>query len=444
MKRHVVICVAAILLLAVSASAEEAAKPPVNWPTFDLDFKTYFLIQSDNDFDDTEPLYDKNGQTVGYLLTTFKPGFTWQPIDWVTLRYQPKIGDNLWSRNDAEQRDPTAADMPIFQQEEIWGEVRLPKGLAIRAGYQWMKDPTHLFLHRHIGAADFSVSWADNRMFLFVGQLPDSIYEGTTAQPPSTELTLNNFAHDRTVYGVHFDIGLDKWIVTPMVYGLNDKTEIDRELNLLNPAVHAEGVVAPDTKVIVDVAGQWGLFKRGGLHGEDVSLSGYAAQLNFDGNWRPVGVRFNGLVLSGDNGDPNDLLEGGYTYSGWSRSATWYLSENELQDQYDNLDERVARQGAGLFLADLRLGWRALESLEVFGVGGYGRIIETRTLSDDATVAVEADLGLTWMPYQPYVAFTVAASGVWPGESGAMLQNTIDTAATAPIYAGHALMQLKF
>lgn len=427
-----------------SALAQNEGSTELNLPAFDVEFRNFFLIQNDRDFDRTDPLYDENGQTVGYFATILRPGMTWNPIEQVLVRYQLQIGENLWSRNNAEERDPGAADVPVFQTREIWADVLLPGQVGVRTGYQYLYDPTHLFLDRHLGALQLYYDLDNLRLVLLGAMMPDSVYEGTTAEPPATELEQNNFEHDSFIYAFQAEMRAGDWAIVPAIYGWNDKTEVGREKNLVNPCVHADGPVGRHVALDADLALQWGLFRNGGIDNKDVDLFGYAAQIGVLAEWTKANLRGNALFFSGDNGDRADLLDTGYTYSGWSKSATLLLSENELQDQYDNLDERVARQHAGMLLADVRAGYLPIESLELFGVVGYGRAIQTDELADDATVGVEGDLGLTWTPYAPYVSFTVLGAGLWPGESGAAVRNEIDLAAKDPIYGGQALMDIKF
>ena len=56
----------------------------------------------------------------------------------------------------------------------------------------------------------------------------------------------------------------------------------------------------------------------------------------------------------------------------------------------------------------------------------------------------EAALGVTWQPYLYHVSFTALGGGLWPGGSGALLQNEIDLTARDPIYHGQAAMVLDF
>lgn len=416
---------------------------PVNLPDIDLEFKNFFLIQNDRDFDRTTALYDEHKQSVGYFATIFTPGLTWNPIEQVVLRYRVQIGENLWSRNNTEQRDPTADDIPTIQHKEIWADVALPGELHVRAGYQHITDPTRLFIDRDAGAASLTYPWAEHSMTLLFAQLPDPVWEGTTAQAPGAELEDNNFENDTVVYAVQGDFGVGDWRFAPAVWGLNDRSEIGREKNLFTGVFHtdsAAGIFGFD----IDLALQMGTFGNAGIDNRDVDMFGYAGQLHFSAQPEPVRIDVNALFLSADDGDRNDLLDTGFTYSGWSKSATLLLSENELQDQYDNLDERIAAQRAGLLLVDGRVGVTVVETLELFAIGGYGRAVETANLDDDAAVGTEGDLGLTWTPYLPYVSFTVLGGGLWPGKSGAVVKNEIDLTATDTIYHGQALMKLTF
>jgi hypothetical protein len=53
------------------------------------------------------------------------------------------------------------------------------------------------------------------------------------------------------------------------------------------------------------------------------------------------------------------------------------LSEDWLQDRYDNIDERAAAQGAGLSLTDVQLTGRVpFMHLEIFAIAGYGMVLE--------------------------------------------------------------------
>jgi hypothetical protein len=458
------IAIFALALLAVAAAvavavADETAPPllppVVPLPTFDMNFRNFVMYQNDGDFDRTQPLNAKYGQAVGYFATTVEPGLTWTPIPQVTVRYLAKIGENLWSRNNAEELNTTEADVMLFETEEAWADVRLPGNTDLRAGYQFMHDPTRMFLDRHIGAAVGSVAWSGNRISLLVGQIPNAIAPGTTTQPAFGDMTttfepinanlnLNSFADSAIVYAARADIAAGAWTVIPAVYGLNNRIDPYREENLFNPCAHAEGPLAPAVKLQLDAAMQAGSVRHGGVADHDVGILAYAGQVNLDMDWRPVRARVNGMVFSGEN-QPNSVTQHNYLYSGWSRSSTLMLSENKLQDQYNNLDEVAAEARAGMALVDARVGYLPLASVEIFATGGWGRVMAAGPLdSRDPTIATEVDLGVTWQPYGPVASFTIAGIGLWPGKSGAFLVNEINLYECRPIYNAQAQMQIKF
>jgi hypothetical protein len=142
---HLILLSLTILLAASPVAAQETAEDsPVDGLlglSINLEFKNFFLWQNDSDFDRTDPLYDENGQSVGYFATALTPTMAWQPIDEVLLRYKVQIGENLWSRNDVLERDPTAEDIPTLQHKEIWGAVTLPYDFYVGAGYSSSRIP---------------------------------------------------------------------------------------------------------------------------------------------------------------------------------------------------------------------------------------------------------------------------------------------------------------
>lgn len=438
------------MLLAVAPalaqeSGEETDVDNLLGLSLNLEFKNFFLWQNDGDFDRTASLYDENGQSVGYFATALTPTMTWQPLDEILLRYKVQVGENLWSRNDALERDPTAEDIPTLQHKEIWASVTLPYDFTVGAGYSSFEDSTRLFLKRELGVFTIGYSSADEWLLsASCGQLPDSVYEGTTAETPSTELGQNNFENDALIYALQAS-----WLPTGFgeldagVIGLNDRSEIGREKNLWNVSAGYQRDWSRLLQTSIDLAAQFGKTANGGIHNEDLQHVAFAWQLGVAVIPSPVRLDLNALFLSGDS-DRNDLQDSNFTYSGYSNSATVMLSENELQDQYDNLDERAAWQKSGLLLVDLRAAVTVLNQLEFFAVGGYARASDEENLDEDLTIATEADLGVVWTLYDEHVDFTVLGGGLWPGKSGGILKNTVDLTATDPIYYTQALMKLNF
>jgi hypothetical protein len=427
------------------AEADVSRNTEKNLPIFEVELRNYLLVQNDGDFDRTAPLYDEYGQSVGYLATTIKPGCTWRPLPDIVVRFQAHIGENIWSRHDPEAHaDQAGANDQTFQAKEIWADLALPADMAIRAGYQYLFDPTHLFLNRHIGAVQWYYTNADKRLGLIIGQIPDSVYEGIAEATPAEALTHNNFQQDIWLAGLQGEITARSWKIAPALYGLTDRTEIDRPQNLLNVSFHAEGPLFRRLLLDLDVALQSGVYKHGALNGQDVTLLGYAAQLGASLDQRPLRLKFNALLFSGDNADRNDTSAGAFRYSGWSKSSTLFLSENELFDQYNNLDELVARQQAGLFMVDIKGSYSPLPPLELFGIVGYGGVIDRPGQSQDRTVATELDLGIGWNPHASLLELKIVGTALWPGQAGAMLRNEIDMSSKDLIYAGQMLMAVTF
>lgn len=417
-------------------------------PKFDLFFQTYFLYQNDSDFDRTDPLYDEYGQSVGYIATVLEPGLTWQPISMVKMRYAARIGENLWSRYDPEQRDPNAVDTAVFQHREIWGELNFSENTALRTGFQHVIDPTRLFIDRYMGAGSLTYKIGKkHNTYMVAGQMPDMVYETTTADTAASELAMNNFENDSFVFGVGSKSMLSRsnnfWMVQPAIFMLYDNSEIDRPNTVVNPCV-ALDVYVQRLYFYLDLAGQFGTHKRAGLNNRDVDTLAGAMEFGFRHGFAHWGLGFDALVLTADDGDRYDNFNTGYMYSGKSRGMTMFLTENRLFDQYDNLDERAAAQQAGVALFDVYLSFRPLDYVNLYAVYGAGQVQDTTNLDDDPTLGHEADLGFTWNVFRHYVLLDLAGGGVWPGGSGARLMNVIDPEAREPIYHGQASLKMNF
>ena len=434
-----------ILGLALTAAAAENKIEPKNLPSIDLRLQTFFLYRNDADFDRSKPLYDEYGQSVGYFATIFEPTLDWQPIEQVTLRYGARIGENLWSRNDAEQNDPEDDSVQVLQHREIWGQVMFNEAFGVRAGYQHIVDPTRLFVDRYMGAATMFYEMKKNKIEFTVGQFPDAVYETTGAQTAAGELQQNNFEQDIFLLALRgeFRSGYDVYFF-PGFYALFDNSEINREKTLFNPCLRLAYFFNHGTMIATDLAFQWGTYKQSGPNNEDLDLMSGAAEVSAFVPIKRVSSYTDLLLLTSDDGDRNDTLDTGYVYSGKSSSPTLLLTENWLLDQYDNLDESAAAQRAGLFVASEQITVHAAESLQVFGIFGYGTALDGDNLDDERTLGYEGDLGLSYHLYENHVRFTVLGGGLWPGGAAALLKNEIDGKAKDPQYHGQANMQIHF
>jgi hypothetical protein len=195
----------------------------------------------------------------------------------------------------------------------------------------------------------------------------------------------------------------------------------------------------------VDLALQLGQARRAGPNNRDVDLAAGAAEIGVGVYAGPFTFNTTLLAFTADDGDPNDQYNTAFAYSGKPTAKTLMLTRNWLYDQYDSLDLRAAAQGAGFFLADEEIRFSPVaEVLDLFGVAGYGRVLDTTNLGDDPTVGIEGDLGLQWYLYDRRVTFTLLGGGLWPGGASARLKNEIDLDARDPIYYGQGNMEIRF
>lgn len=421
---------------------------PIELPEISFSILNYFIFKNDQDFDRSKPVYSNNGQTVGFVSTVFEPAIDWRPVDFIVFRYALEIGDNIWSRNDVDQRDPTAADVPIVKHKEFWTRVYMPcKRWGFQAGYQYFYDPTHLFIDRYMGSASFFATMDDNWIVLSAGQIPDSVYEGVNAVDSRSEYNENNFENDDYLFSLSstFRIG-DKIDLGTGLFYRWDKSEIHRPDSTLAYTLHFDWAQQGSIKTNVgfDLVGMWGRHLRAGLDNRDVQRLGGAAQTWLSVSPDPVSLRWNLLWLSADDGDRYDQWDTSFAYSGWSKSRTLILSENWIRDQYDNLDERAADQGAGLFLADQDLRVNLSESVALMLIAGYGMVTDNTHTGKENTLGTETDAGIEVGMYRDHVTFTLIGGALFPGKAGSMLQNEIDLEKTDPMFHLQGSMDVKF
>ncbi|NLH50588.1 MAG: hypothetical protein GX444_18590 [Myxococcales bacterium] len=435
-----------LLTPAFGATAGEPAAATENLlPAFDIFFQTYFYAANDRDFDRTEPLYEANGQSVGYVLTTMRPGLTWRPAEILTLRYQLEVGDNLWSRNDPYGDDPYSEETAVFRHKEIWAEATTPNGrLGTRLGFQYFYDPTHLVIDRHIGLATAFYQVGGQQVTVGAGQIPDQVYEGFGEETDGLRLSANNFEQDNFLFGAWSRHPLGAGVLSPGVFFNWDKTEVDRPKGVLSVAANYHAPLGPIVKLDVDLVGQYGQYLRAGLDNRDVTMLAGAAQANVDAEWRLIGLRYNLLAFTADDGDKLDQFDTGFRYSGWSKSATLILSLNELHDQYDNVDERVAAQDAGLFLADQEFAVKPTEDVRLFLTLGAGFVLDDTNTDGESYLGTEGQFGVAWSPIQKHLTFSLIGGGLLPGEAAGQLQNAIDKTAHDPLYQGQAAMTVTY
>jgi hypothetical protein len=449
-----------IVLLAATvayAEAPSADAAPADWqrwmPRVHVYFRTFFVYQNDTDFDPTDPLYDENGQSKGHLATLLRPLFTFSPHEAVTIAYELEIGDNVWSQNDANQGDPTGQGRPIVRHRQFWGRLAFPgTPVSATAGYQYVFDPTHLVVDRYLGAARLDGTWKGGSASVGVAQFPDKVYEGNDPNQAGFDPDLegfdprrNNFQNDDFVFWAAVDQSLagDALAFRPGVYVRWDRTVVKRPRWFAAPVVNLAWKPNPLVTLDLDLAGQFGNFENGGVDNRDLAIRAGAGQLGLTFDLDFFALRLGVLAFTGDD-DRGDLVDGGFAYSGWSRSPTFLLTENALEDQFDNLDERVAAQRAGLVVADAQVTARVATGLSVFAVVGWGRTWTANDLGGDPTLGTEVDLGLTWDAVPDLARLNLLGGTLLPGEAAAALVNEIDTGETDPLWNVQGSIELRF
>ena len=120
------------------------------------------------------------------------------------------------------------------------------------------------------------------------------------------------------------------------------------------------------------------------------------------------------------------------------------MSQNWLQDQYDNLDERVAAQDAGLFLFDQDLSVALGGSVRLLTILGAGMALDDTHTGGESYLGAEGQLGVEWAPYENHVTFILMGGGMLPGKAASMLKNEIDREATDTLGQVQGSMILDF
>jgi hypothetical protein len=401
-------------------------------------FLTFFLWQNDRDFDATKPIFDEYGQSVGYVDVRVFPRLAWRPTRAVTFLYFAEIGGALWSRKSESDHPDLVVHQPVYIQKELWAQVLLPwEGSGFRLGFQYIHDPTLLFLEKYVGAFTGFYRWEGGTEVRLVAlQVPDTVYEGI-------EFGENNFQNDDFVFAADALLRPREGLrVKPGLYFRWDRTDVARPRYLWNPCVNVGYDFGKAGFWELDAALQTGFWENRSIDNRRLDLLAGAVQIH--GRSRVAGavVETNLLALSPD-GDPYNGADTGFSYSGFSRSRTLLLSQNWILDQHNNLDRKAAEAGAGLFLADLFVRVPVATGLDVFGVLGYGMALEPRHVLGGRTIGTEVDAGLFWTPY-PGTRMMFVGGAVFPGRAGAALQNEIDLAACDPIYYFQAALAVTF
>jgi hypothetical protein len=443
--RPVALLVLALALAAPAAAlAQTQTEPPASDVGHDLgplylraELQNLFIWRNDTDFDRSRPEYDENGQSAGAFATVLKPVFVWNVTDHVRIYYETEIGLNYWSKNNPDQQDAQASDVFTLKQRELWasGEF-LDESLGLKLGYGRFRDPTGLWLNHWIGAAQAWMGEDETRLGLFVGQLPELTHEGI-------DLRENNFARDIFVYGARFDMEIDRgWRLASALQALYDGHQPGRERWLVVPSLHLEAG-EDELTLSLDALLQVGQAEGRTLDGsiQDILAWSGQAHLSWDITehfkaW-PSKLEVNALFLSPDDAYAGNGWQHAALHSAKNRSATLMLTEDEIRDWYDNVDERMSgfeggfyQTRAGLFVGDVDATWRIAEEVwQLHLILGAATVLKPENALDNEFVGFEADL-VSVFEVEPYLLFHVAFGLLVPGGAGGVLLNRIDPDAT--------------
>jgi opacity protein-like surface antigen len=429
------------LCLFASAAAADDGAPPNLMPAFDLFYQTYLYAANDIDFDRTKVMYQPNGQTVGYVLTTIRPGLTWTPADILTVRYQFEVGDNIWSRNDVYNDNPNTQDATVFRQKEIWADLHTPSGsVGTRIGYMYTYDPTHLVLDAHMGMAQLYFGFGGGkRLTLEAGQLPVDTLEQNSPDSQGARLQDNTFANQNYIFAAYATLPLGAAVLSPGVFFNANGWVIDRPVNVASAVCNFTYNPAANMNLNLDGVFQYGKEVHAALDNSDVTLVAGAAQANFSVDWPVVGLRTSALAFSGgDHNREGRRLDTGFMYSGWSRADTMMMTINWLHDLYTNFDQTVAAEGAGFALIDQRVSVDVGGDADLFAIVGAGFTMSHADTGNSNYFGTEGQIGVQWSPLPNHLRLHLIAGGMLPGRAASELINTINKKAQDPIVQGQA------
>lgn len=403
-----------------------------------------FLFRNDSDFDRTSPHYDESGQTVGAFATILTPRLTWHLAENLRAIYEVEIGLNYWSKNNPDTESALSPDVFVMKHREIFAEGEFFGGrFGFKVGYQRFLDPTGLFLNHWIGAALTRWKLGEGQSVgLYVGQVPDQVYEGLTVRD-------NNFKRDILVFGagVEWDFG-EGWTLAAGVNNLYDSHVVGRTRWVSAPALRLAFESGPWT-VAVDGVLQAGLFENTALDGGDQRVLAWAAQGHLRLDTDPWFFEANVLALSPDDAYDGNRRQGAFLYAAKPRSQTRILTEDEVRDWYDNVDERLSTfeggfflNRAGLLLGDASAGVQVAKWFQPSVVVGAAMALEPKNALGGRFVGIEAlaDLLFKW---HENLFVHVVGGALFPGRAAAAVVNKMDRTATDPIFMAEVSLTVR-
>ena len=302
----------------------------------------------------------------------------------------------------------------------------------------------------------FRARFEGGQLMLVGGLLPDATFEGW-------EMVENNFTHDIFFGGAA--VGLvspdHRLAAIPGAGVLIDNSEVDRTLALVAPHIHVAlgngpvhlagtPIEKPPIQISLDLVGQFGTHTAAALDGGAERQMAWAAQVHADARIKAVGLTVNVMALSPDDPLEGNGLNTGFYYSGFSRSSTLWMSENELVDLANNLDEKLGtvRGGhhlmrMGLLQADVKVAWTTGPVFEPALIVGVAGALRPSNALGHGFVGLETDLDLCFR-HRDVLEFHLIGSLIVPGGAASAAVNHIDREATDPQFGGMSMLAVRF
>ena len=404
---------------------------------FSGDFSTLLHVQNDRDFDRTVSAFDPQGQWLGQVGSFGRGKLEYDASANTKLVYELLLGWHTWGRDDPNQPNPfsPSSNRQLMARHQQLYANWYAEDLSLKMGFIHHRDPSEMLIAQAVGGVEFQRGNIERGGRIFLGQLPESTFEGWDAGE-------DNFTTDSFLWGVSswFTAGSIK--VDAALYGFYDERFLNRPL-----VVHTGilGLTKSNDRLSMAafILGQYGQRRNGNLQGTDETIQGYAGRTEISYRWGRAKhgqqLKLGGLWLSPESGLPGDGTVGSFFWSGKSQSASIWLSENERQDRYDNLDERWAgtygpfvRHGAGYQLLDLAFRQ------------GFGDLSATVSLAHAMNLNPEFRGGHRMMGTEYTVLMDWAFAPRWslgldgfillPGAGGSYGYNGIDQGATELVW----------
>ncbi|HQC44558.1 MAG TPA: hypothetical protein PLC97_04925 [Myxococcota bacterium] len=439
---------------------DDAAKPVArkgfgignDYARFTGRMQTLFLWRNDSDFDRTPPFYNANDQDVGVVGTFFAPMLEVTPVKQLRMVFEAELGLNIWSTHDPDNYNTSHPNWfrMAFRQAFIEGNFDKQK-IGFRVGYERLFDPTGLFVGHWLGAANLWTRHNWGQITAIVAQMPDQTYEGIAFDK-------NNFNSDTILYGLRLFMPFDKVQLDAAIWGLHDTQVVGRTVDMMAITANFSGNW-DWIKFGIDSGFQYGKTKKR-AGGSDETTLAWAAQgyLNIEHKLiKDLNLLFdlNLLALSADDNWDGNKYNGGWIYSGRSRSKTIILTEDELRDRGGNMDELISQKRhadagkfflnrAGLVVTDVSFGLNYSSFFKPMLTVGTGWTQNNKNSFGSNFVGVETNLLLQFL-YKQYLTFDVIGSALVPGKAAAAFINKGEFRdATDPIFQVEASLVFHF